>query len=135
MKESIQSALKIINERKNIYIMAAQAAGEKVKFGSELNEMAQMMSGFFSILIDNLENRPSEKRAIFMETLMPAAIQKAKNGASDIIYGSMLFGMKFIDDVANAVDPKHREEAFGALMQFFAGYIAEIAKIGGNQDL
>jgi hypothetical protein len=42
----------------------------------------------------------------------------------------MLFGLKFIDDIANSIDPSHRVEAFDALTKFFSGYIAEIAKIG-----
>jgi hypothetical protein len=130
MSEATKEVIKNIEARKPAYIASAQSAGEKVEFGSELNEMAQMMNGFFSILINHLEQKPSDQRILFMETLMPAAIEKAKNGASDIIYGSMLFGMKFIDDIVNSIDPKLREEAFGLLSQFFAGYIAEIAKVG-----
>lgn len=94
-------------------------------------DLNQMVDGFLSLLVEALEERPPETMNFYLETVIPGLV--AMGGAFHGIVHTVVGWMTYVVVEVVAVLPaEHKEEATAWLSRFFAGYVAEIARIGSE---
>lgn len=107
---------------------AAPQAADATAVTAGAEDVAQMVDGFLVLLDEELTAGPKERRAFFVETVIPSLIQAGMEPWA-LLRGSTQFSIVLAHGIASAAAPEDRDAAIARLSGFFAGYLEEMGRI------
>ncbi|WP_394837310.1 hypothetical protein LVJ94_10425 [Pendulispora rubella] len=122
--------VRLLAERRPYYIegcerLIAEAPPETVR--DHTPEAArQMTDGLLKLLVEGLEDRGADVRALYIDTLIPALVASGVP-MRGIVGGAVHLGFIISHDVARHLPPEEREMASEWFANFYADYITELA--------
>ncbi|WP_394847821.1 hypothetical protein LZC95_10205 [Pendulispora brunnea] len=123
--------VRLLAERRPYYIEAcerliAEAPPETVRDHTP-EAAAQMTDGLLKLLVEGLENRGTEVRALYIDTLIPALVA-AGVPMRGIVGGAVHLGFIISHDVARHIPQEEQDTAAEWFALFYADYVTELAK-------
>jgi hypothetical protein len=92
------------------------------------DDVVQMVDGFLGLLDEELTPGPKERRAFFLETVIPSLVQTGLDPWA-LLQGSIYFSIVLCHGLASAAAPADHDAAVARLGHFFAGYLEDMGRI------